>query len=386
MAITNPTVGINTTYDLTTGIPVNMDELIYMISPDDSPLINGINSDGHQIIPVAPVDETSFSWLDEERLTPQTTISGAVLSTATTILLATGTRNVFQTGDLLKVQIAGDDHPEIMLCTGYNGTAHTIDVTRDYAGTTGAIAFTGGETIVGLGTVLTEGSDPEAARSADRTERTNYTQIFGPTKVEMSRTEQNRRKYGVSSEFTHQLMNRMTEDVIRRERALLYGVKYTDSAGIRISGGIDYWIANGGGVTSAATTLTVANIEAAMQSCYDNGGVPNVLTTNPAAVADLADVDNTSRVRLTFDDPRRGRARVLVVVTEFGDVTVARNRWCLRNNAFMWNRSQATRRVFDGTRFERLAKTGDSDKGQIVCEEGLEFKGAQHAARFPDLA
>ena len=34
---------------------------------------------------------------------------------------------------------------------------------------------------------------------------------------------------------------------------------------------------------------------------------------------------------------------------------------------------------------EALAKTGDSDKVQIVCEEGLQVKGQQHMARFTNL-
>ena len=34
---------------------------------------------------------------------------------------------------------------------------------------------------------------------------------------------------------------------------------------------------------------------------------------------------------------------------------------------------------------EALAKTGDSDKVQIVCEEGLQVKGQSHMARFTSL-
>jgi hypothetical protein len=35
---------------------------------------------------------------------------------------------------------------------------------------------------------------------------------------------------------------------------------------------------------------------------------------------------------------------------------------------------------------ERLAKTGDSDKAQIVCEEGLEIKGEAHMAWLSNLS
>ena len=33
-----------------------------------------------------------------------------------------------------------------------------------------------------------------------------------------------------------------------------------------------------------------------------------------------------------------------------------------------------------------LAKTGDADKGQIVCEEGLEVIGEEHMGRFEALS
>ena len=43
------------------------------------------------------------------------------------------------------------------------------------------------------------------------------------------------------------------------------------------------------------------------------------------------------------------------------------------------------RRVIQPLVVEALAKTGDSDKVQIVCEEGLQVKGESHMARFTNL-
>lgn len=383
MTITNPTVGINTAYDLTTGVPVNIDELIYMISPDDSPLISGINSDGLQVLPRDTVDQIEFEWLDEEMLTPTSTLAASATAGTTTFSLAAGDREKFSTGDLVKIAVAGDDSGEVLRVTAYDGANDDVVLTRAFASTT-ATAYATSAQVIGIGTLLAEGSDPENARSADRTSRSNYTQIFGPTKIEMSRTEQGRRKYGVANEFTHQLMNRMKEDVIRRERALLYGVKYNDaSSKMRTTGGLNYWINTN--EDTSTTALTIATIEALQQSCYDAGGVPDMISANPSRFGGLNDLDDTNRVRVTFEDPKRGRQPAMMVFTEFGALTAVRNRWVMGHNAFMWNRSQATLRVFDPARFERLAKTGDSDKGQIVCEEGLEFKGEVHAAKFSGL-
>ena len=49
-----------TSYDLAVGVKINMDELIYMISPVDSPLINGIGTDGRQLLSSSAVDQTTF--------------------------------------------------------------------------------------------------------------------------------------------------------------------------------------------------------------------------------------------------------------------------------------------------------------------------------------
>ena len=64
-----------TSYDLAVGVKINMDELIYMISPTDSPFINGIGTDGRQLLSSSPVDQQEFKWMDEELLLPSAFIS-----------------------------------------------------------------------------------------------------------------------------------------------------------------------------------------------------------------------------------------------------------------------------------------------------------------------
>jgi hypothetical protein len=374
--------GLHTVYDLTAGVPINMDTAIYMLDPDDDPMITGVNADGMQILPTYPTDEIKFEWMDEGRLVPQATIA-AELTTATAFITlgSANDRLRFSTGDLLRINKATGS--EIVLVTGYATTAATLDVTRGFNSST-ATNYATGATVVAIGTLLAEGSDPEAFRSVDRTERFNYTAIHGPFKIEMSRTEQNRRKYGVASEFTHQTNKRIAEINVMRNMALLYGTRYNDaSTKKRSSGGLDYWITSN--VDSTATQLTVANIQSRQQACYNAGGVPRVLVANPASLSDLNDLENTSRVRTVITDGVRGRTPVMVVTTEYGDVTIVRNRWCWPTRAFMYDREQATRRVFDPLTMTRLAKTGDADSVMMVCEEGLQFKGVAHAAKFTNL-
>lgn len=371
-------VGMATSYDLTVGVVVNMDEAIYMLSPADTPLLTGMGSDGLTVIGSEPVDERQFSWMSDTILTPRSQLAATLTTTGTTVQVQSGHGTRFSPGDLLTFKRDGTVNEVVRVTTT---TTDVLTVTREWSGT--GVQVASGTIVVALGTALPEGSDPEQARTVDRVEATNVTQIFGPTKVDMSRTEQQVRKYGVSNEFAHQLAGRMKENAIAREQAFLYGAR-VDSTNLeaRSTGGLRFFISTN---LQSATQLTASAIQTAQQEGYNEGGFADVVMANPVAFADLNDLTNTNVVRETIDDPMRGRTRVSWVDTEFGSVLMARNRWMFPNDAFGISRENVIRRVIQPLIFERLAKTGDSDQGQIVCEEGLEVKGEEHLFRFHSL-
>ena len=113
--------------------------------------------------------------------------------------------------------------------------------------------------------------------------------------------------------------------------------------------------------------------------------MPDLLIANPASFATLNAVSDSGRVRTVIDDPRRGRVPVASVFTEFGETQMLRNRWCHAETAFLIAKDGISRRVMQPLVVEALAKTGDSDKVQIVCEEGLQVKGEQHMGKFTNL-
>lgn len=374
--------GRATSYDLVVGVMVNMDEAIYMLSPQDTPLLTGLGNDGQSLIGTYPVDERQFDWMDDTILTPRSTLNGAVTTGDAAVTVASGDRTKFSTGDILYIQKAGSAG-EQMRVTGYSSGTDVLNVSRQWAGT--ATNYASGAIVVGLGTALQEGSDPEAARTADRVGNTNVTQIFGPTKVDMSRTEQQVRKYGVGSEWAHQLGARVKENAISREQAFLYGARVdSTTAKIRTTGGLEFFITTN--VDNSGTSLTVATLLTRQQLGYNAGGYVDVVMANPTVFTDLNAVTDTTVVRDTIDDPKRGRTPVAWVETEFGSVLMVRNRWMLPTDAIGFNRDQVVRRVLQPLVYERLAKTGDSDQAQIVCEEGLEVKGEEHMFRFGNLA
>ena len=376
-----------TSYDLAVGVKINMDEAIYMISPIDSPFINGIGTDGRQLLGSSGVDQTEFKWMDEELLLPRAPAAGtgAAGAGSTTVTVSAADSYKFQVSDLLTIGSEGDAlNASVKIVTAINNTTGVITVGNwvndsDWPATAAAQE----DTIICLGTNLAEGSDPGDARAADRTIRSNYTQIFGPTPVHMSRTEQQVDRYGVSDEFAKQLYGRSVENVITREQAYLYGQKHEATGEKRRStGGLNYWITSN---VSTATSLTIANLQTVMQTAYNSGGVPDLLIANPASFADLNSIADSGRVRTTIDDPRRGRVPVTSVFHEFGETQMVRNRWMHTESAFVVQKDGVQRRVMQPLVVEPLSKTGDADKVQIICEEGLQVKGEQHMAKFSTL-
>ena len=376
-----------TSYDLAVGVKISMDELIYMISPIDSPLINGIGTDGRQLLGSAGVDQTEFKWMDEELLLPRAPAAGTGAAGAgvTTVIVSTADSYRFQVGDLITIGeegVAMHNSVKIITANTNNGTLTLGNWVNDSDWPASAAAQE--DTIICVGSALAEGSAPGDARSADRTIRSNYTQIFGPTKVEMSRTEQQITRYGVSDEFAKQLYGRSVENVITREQAYLYGIKHEASGEKRRStGGLSYWISSNSDTTT--NTLSIAGLETLMQKCYNAGGVPDLLIANPASMATLNDISDSGRVRTVIDDPRRGRVPVTSVFHEFGETQMVRNRWCHTETAFVVQKDGIQRRIIQPLIVEALAKTGDSDSVMLLCEEGLQVKGEQHMAKFTGL-
>lgn len=380
-----PVTGITTAYDLTTGVKVNMDDVIYTVDPIDSPLLGGVGSDGLSVLSMFPVDQKSFSWMEESLLTPRCYAGGTSTTGDAFLTFAAGDRERFSTNDVIRiVTTAAGAQNELVRVTGYATTANTLDVTRGFNGTTAATITTLTALFVGVGTAIAEGSNPMASRQKDRDSFSNVTQIFGPTQVSMSGTEQVITKYGVPNEFSRQVFNRTVEQVISREQAYLYGRKFDSTTlKVRTTGGLVEFLTTN--LEATSTQLTVSNIQGMQQSCYNAGGLPDRLIVNPRTLADLNDVANTSVVRQVIVDTVRGRVPVDVVWTEFGPISVVRDRWVARVHAFLIKRDGVVRRVLRPYQMERLAKTGDADNVQLLIEEGLEVKGQAHMGMFTAL-
>lgn len=358
--------------DLTVETKINIDELIYMLNPDDLPLLGGVNADGFPVVPKQPVDNTEFFWLEDEFLTPRTTAGEALDATETGVDVAAGQGERFAAGDAIRI----DD--EVMTVSSVSND--TLTVVRGAAGTTAATHADGAE-VIGIGTLLAEGSIGDE-QFTGRSKYSNYTQIW-TSKIQISRTAQRIPKYGIANELARQTKKVMLAEGVNMEQSLLYGVKYQSGA-TRSTGGLAQFITTN--TNSTANWMTVENIEDAQQTAYDAGGQFTAIVSNPANFGALNNLSGAERIQtVVIEDERRGRRRATSVITEFGEVLLVRNRYCKAADAFGINRENVIHRVFQPMVMQPLAKTDDKDNYMFVAEGGFEVKGEKHMYRWTGL-
>lgn len=368
--------GIVTTYDLNVGVIVDIDEVIKMLDPTETPLQSGVGADGRTVLSSNSCFEKKVEWQDEELLIPESTLGASTTTDTTVVTVASGHRLRFSTGDAIKVQA------EQVRVTGYGSTADTLLVSRAYNGTTGATHATGIR-IVNLGANLPEGSDPEAARSIDRVNRYNVTQIFGPTAITVSGTENAVKKYGLTgTEFDKQAANRGVEEKIKLEHALIYGGRYEDGSGkIRQMGGMHYYITSN--VDSSTTAIGATALLDMLQDIWDAGGDPDRALLGGAQKRKVSAIDEGD-IRLGRADVGRGQT-VDYFDSDFSRVSMILHRRMESTDMTIFSRDQATRRILRPWQFKMLGDTGDSQKGIMVHESTLQFERQRHAGRFSAL-
>jgi len=366
-------------YNLQTETKINIDELIYTLSPLDLPLLTGIGGNGNPLIPRQPVDNTIFYWLEEDVPLPRGTLLTALAdgTSSTSVVVNTGEGIKFHAGDGIRI----DD--EVMTVTSVS--SDTLTVIRGLStltNTAGAAHATGAE-VIGLGTVLIEGA-LGISNYAGRDRYSNYTQIFSTT-VQVSRTEQRIPKYGVPNELNRQLANSMHAVWQGVEQAAVYGIPFQHASTFRRqTGGLSSFLTTN--TDAASSWLTISSIEQMQQLAFNRGGMFPTIIAKPQTYAALNNLAGNERIAtVTLDDARRGRSVARTVMTEFGDCELYRSRWIKSNEAYGYNSENFIMRQFQPMVTERLAKTDDTDKYMVVMEAGFEVKGQAHMGKWTNL-
>ena len=254
-----------------------------------------------------------------------------------------------------------------------------------------------------------EGADASSITAAPTTRIGNRTQIFTKS-VAVAGTLEAVDKAGRKSEKAYQLAKVSAE--LKRNIELTLLSNQVSSAGnsstARTMGGLQAWlnsnydggtsgVAGSGGTTARVDgtdrTFTEDILKVVIKEVYQSGGNPKVLMVNPAhkqlvsAFAGIA----AQRYMAPGNEPTTIIGAADVYMSDFGTVSVVPNRFMNSVNAcdetaFIVDPDMAAVAYLRPFQTIELAKTGDSEKTQLLAELTLEVKNEAAHGLVGDLS
>ena len=253
-----------------------------------------------------------------------------------------------------------------------------------------------------------EGADASSITASPTTRIGNRTQIFTKS-VAVAGTLEAVDKAGRKSEKAYQLAKVSAELKRNIELSLLSNqvAAVGNSSTARTLGGLQAWlntnydggtngVAGSAGTTARVDgtnrTFTEAILKTVVQEVYVAGGTPKVLMVNPAhkqlvsAFAGIA----AQRYMAPSNEPTTIIGAADVYMSDFGTISVVPNRFMNSTNngnetAFIVDPDMAAVSYLRPFETIELAKTGDSEKTQLLAELTLEVKNQASHGILADL-
>jgi hypothetical protein len=260
-----------------------------------------------------------------------------------------------------------------------------------------------------LSNAAVEGADASSATMGVTTRAGNRTQIFQKT-VQIAGTLEAVDKAGRKSEKAYQLAKASSE--VKRDMELTLLSNQVAAAGnsstARTLGGLQAWLATNGdfgtsGVAGASgttartdgtdRTFTEAILKTVVKEVYTAGGNPKVLMVNPAHKQTVSAFAGIAAQR--YMAPSNEATTIIgaadVYLSDFGTMSVVPNRFMNATNAcdetaFVIDPDMLAVAYLRPFATNELAKTGDSEKTQLICEATLEVKNEAAHGVIADLS
>jgi len=255
---------------------------------------------------------------------------------------------------------------------------------------------------------VVEGADATSATLAPTTRVGNRTQISQKT-IQIAGTLESIDKAGRKSEKAYQLskasseLKRDMEKILLSNQAAVTG----DASTARKLGSLQAWLETnyvGAGTAGAdGTTARVSGTDAAftetmlksaVKAAYEQGGNPSVLMVTPTqkqVVSGFAGIAE-QRYQAPSNAPTTIVGAADVYLSDFGTLSVVPNRFMSADAddngevAFVLDPEYASIAYLRPFATNELAKTGDSEKTQLLVEYTLEVKNEKAHAIIADLA
>jgi len=255
-----------------------------------------------------------------------------------------------------------------------------------------------------------EGADATSLTVTPTARVGNRTQISTKT-VQIAGTQESVDKAGRKSEKAYQLAKASSELKRDMEKTLLSNnvAAAGDSSTARTLGGLQAWLGtnavlgSGGTAGSGGTTarvsgtdaaFTEAMLKSAVKQAFVQGGNPSVLMVTPTqkqVVSGFAGIAE-QRYQAPSNAPTTIVGAADVYLSDFGTLSVVPNRFMTADSddngevAFVLDPEYAAVAYLRPFQTNELAKTGDSEKTQLLVEYTLEVKNEKAHAIIADLA
>jgi len=237
-----------------------------------------------------------------------------------------------------------------------------------------------------------EGDDTAAEARTATTRLGNYTQIF-KNAVVTTGTDAGLKKAGRGKEMAYHLVQVGKEQKLDIEKALLDNnarVAGNGSTAREMAGLSSYLTSNTDtGATGADATgdgtdartdgtqeaFTQTRFDGVMQSIWENGGKPDMVILSAFQMNKALGFTGNNNQRSTIGASDGKVANLLnIYMTPWGSVEFVPARENRSRDVFIIEKDKLAFAELRGMKNEALAKTGDNEKRQIVCEGTLEVR------------
>jgi hypothetical protein len=250
-----------------------------------------------------------------------------------------------------------------------------------------------------------DGSETTDFEGSNVTEMNNKTQILKRA-VQVSRTAQSIKQVGLSSQYRYQLAQRMKEIKKDLEFALLSN-QIDDAAykgSPRTMRGLPCFITKNvnlgaGGAVATDSSIVVPGtnrlldedmLRDIIRQCYEAGGNVDRIMSAPLIRSQVSKLLRSDANRTDNIEKTKITATVEVYISDYGNIKIIPNRVQAytpysKDAVYLLDPEYWAVAYLTGFREEKLAKTGDSEKGHIVCEVTLEARQPDASGMIADL-
>jgi hypothetical protein len=354
--------GLETTYSNTLARKQMISDRIILADPYDITTIVALGLNNESKFAFVNSPGRTYTWLEDQYPAISSATAEADLASDTTeVTITVGNGDLFHVGDVVQI----DD--ELMQVTSTSGVELTV--TRDF-GTTTAATHATISTMYLRYSARIEGTDSNESPWTEVTTGFNYSTIFHK-EIYITRDDKLFPIYGIPSLKEYRKDKAMDGLMEQLCRMAYYGTLAVGSSSLgRSSAGLDAYITTNDTHLSSATLLR-SHIDHEFQTIFAAGGKTDLILCDAWFQRKCNDFYEgfVSTERSESIGGMMIKQLMHPITGQLTKIVVDRN--CPSGRAYFLDSRYVGYITIDPFFYEELAKTGDSEKGEIIGEYGF---------------